>query len=246
MALSLLLQCKRFDRLSSRRGLPRFDMVEAYAEEFSDGENWETRFKTPSEERKAMVVIHRPDVFINKVQNFFADHGLEEDEDYFMRSIRYRTSKSKFVYKQIPKELFYKEGSFRHQQEYRIVLNSESPKVKTMMNGGQEINIGSLEDCAMLKAHFYKGAKIYVKGNDVKLKVVEWSNATGPMHEWEVDTLLSFIGLSLEFDIKCIFGDRELSSDIFRVECDIRGDGGQAPVPSLKISILRNYSLIAA
>ena len=24
------------------------------------------------------------------------------------------------------------------------------------------------------------------------------------------------------------------------------GDGGQAPVPSLKISILRNYSLIAA
>lgn len=75
-----------------------YDMSEAYAQDFSGEETWENRFKTGFHDRKAMVVIHRPQVFLDKV--------------------------------------------------------------KEMLRGGQDVALGSsLEDCAMLKSHFYKGVE---------------------------------------------------------------------------------------
>ena len=183
-----------------------FNMAEAYTEEFSDGEKWETRFETPFEERKAMVVIHRPDIFFKKVKNFFTSNGLIENADYFMMGIHYRKGESQFIYKKAPQELFYKDIKFKHQQEYRIVLNPESTKVKAMLEGSQEIKIGSLEDCAMLKSHFYKGARILVKGKDVRLEVKDWSNASCPLHEMELEPLLALIGIPFQ-NSTCSFGE---------------------------------------
>lgn len=45
-----------------------YDMSEAYAQDFSGKETWENRFKTGFPDRKAMVVIHRPQVFLDKVK----------------------------------------------------------------------------------------------------------------------------------------------------------------------------------
>lgn len=60
-----------------------------------------------------------------------------------------------------------------------------------IMKGGQEICIGSIEDCAMLKSHFYKGAEIRVKGDNVRLEVRDLSNMTVPPHEMEFVPLLN-------------------------------------------------------
>lgn len=50
-----------------------YDMSDAYAQDFSGEETWENRFKTEFPDRKAMVVIHRPQVFLDKVKRHFAD-----------------------------------------------------------------------------------------------------------------------------------------------------------------------------
>ena len=67
-----------------------YDMSEAYAQDFSGEETWENRFKTGFPDRKAMVVIHRPQVFLDKVKRHFADFRLEEGRDYYMGCVQYR------------------------------------------------------------------------------------------------------------------------------------------------------------
>lgn len=65
-------------------------MSEAYAQDFSGEETWENRFNTGFPDRKAMVVIHRPQVFLDKVKRRFADFKLEEGRDYYMGCVQYR------------------------------------------------------------------------------------------------------------------------------------------------------------
>ena len=103
-----------------------------------------------------------------------------------MGCVQYRKEGEKFTYKDVPTELFHKDARFVKQQEYRIARNPRSRKVKEMLRGGQDVALGSsLEDCAMLKSHFYKGARILVKGDEVRLEIKDWSNMSGPLHEME-------------------------------------------------------------
>ena len=189
-----------------------FDMSEAYAQDFADGETWKTRFDTAFEDRKAMVVIHRPMVFLDKVKDFFEkEKGLVEGRDYFMGLVHYRKAGEKFTYKKTPDELFHKDARFNPQQEYRIALNPESRKVKGLLDEHQNVSIGSsLEDCAMLKSHFYKGARILVKDDEVKrLEIRDMSNLSGPLHEMEFVPLMNLLGATYNFKMKCTLNGRE-------------------------------------
>ena len=60
------------------------------------------------------------------------------------------------------------EGRFKAQQEFRIALNPESQKMREMLKGGQEICIGSIEDCAMLKSHVYKSRSFFCENGGEK------------------------------------------------------------------------------
>lgn len=74
-------------------------------------------------ERKAMVVIKRPEEFFEKIRATFAKENLIEGVDYFMGLVEYRAEGDSFTYRDVPDELFHKDGEFEHQQEYRIALN---------------------------------------------------------------------------------------------------------------------------
>ena len=189
-----------------------YDMSEAYAQDFSGEETWENRFKTGFPDRKAMVVIHRPQVFLDKVKRRFADFKLEEGRDYYMGCVQYRKEGEKFTYKDVPWELFHKDARFEKQQEYRIALNPSSGKVKELLKGGQDVALGiSLEDCAMLKSHFYKGARILVKGDEVRLEIRDWSNMSGPLHEIELVPLLQVFGIPM-MNSTCILDGKEVDT----------------------------------
>lgn len=194
-----------------------FDMSEAYAQDFANGETWKTRFDTTFENRKAMVVIHRPEVFLKKVKDFFTEKGLVEGCDYYMGCVHYRKG-GKFTYKKAPEELFYKDARFEKQQEFRIALNPESQKTESLLDEHQNVSIGgSLEDCAMLKSHFYRGARILVKGDEVWLEVRGWSNLSGPLHEIELVPLLNLLGITF-MDTAFQIDGREVRGDELRME----------------------------
>ena len=186
------------------------DMSKKYTKEFSGDETEETMFATLLKERKAMVVIKKPEAFFEKIRTAFAKENLEEGVDYHMGLVEYRTEGEGFTYRDVPDELFHKDGEFAHQQEYRIALNPDSKKVKAMLNGGVDVKIGSLEDCAMLKSHFYKGALVKVRGKEVQLVLREWYNMSGPLHEWEFDYLYIIYMLAVHSDSRYVVDGREI------------------------------------
>jgi hypothetical protein len=73
--------------------------------------------------------MHRPDVFLDRVKYFFAGNGLEEGRDFCMGLVHYRKDWEKFTYKDVPWELFHKEGRFKAQQEFRIALNGKDIRI---------------------------------------------------------------------------------------------------------------------
>lgn len=186
------------------------DMSKKYAEEFSSDETAETMFAKQLAERKAMVVIKKPEVFFEKIRIAFAKEDLEEGVDYFMDLVEYRAKDEQFTYRDVPEELFHKDEEFEHQQEYRITLNPNSIKVRRMLNGGEDVKIGSLKDCAMLKSHFYNGALVKVNGKMVQLELREWYNMSGPLHELEFDYLFLIFGMAIYSDTRYVVGGREI------------------------------------
>lgn len=186
------------------------DMSRKYAKEFSGDETEETMFVKQHAERKAMVVIKKPEVFFEKIRSAFAKEDLVEGVDYFMGLVKYRTEGERFTYRDVPEELFHKEGEFAHQQEYRIALNPNSKKVKAMLDGGVDVIIGSLKDCAMLKSHFYKGALVRVNGKKVQLVLREKFNMSGPLHELEYYYLYRIYVFTMYFDSRYVVDGREI------------------------------------
>lgn len=194
-----------------------YDMSEAYAQDFADGKTWEDRLKPEFKDRKAMVVIHRPQVFLKKVKDFLEkEKGLVQDCDYYMDCVQYRVDGEKFTYREIPEELFHKGVRFEKQQEFRIALNPESEKVKGLLDEHQNVSIGSsLEDCAKLKTHFYKGARILVKDDEVKrLEVRDLRNLWGPLHEMEFVPLLNLYALTLMDTTFKLGGGRQVNGSV--------------------------------
>ncbi len=196
-----------------------YDMAKDYIDSFCEGETFRSMLEKPLNERTSMVVIRDVDEFISRLKRFFSDNGLVEECDYFMHNVRYRTKIGTFVYSKAPLELFNKEGNFKKQQEYRVILNPNSPKVQQMLNGGQKISIGLMEDYAILRSNFYNGAKIWVKDKKVKIEQIDWTNMTGPLHEWELNPLVQIMGAPVD-KTTFILDGREVGVTILWMEIE--------------------------
>ena len=110
------------------------------------------------------------------------------------RVVNYRDKKESFKPLCYPCELFSKDARFSDQQEFRIALDSRSPKVKKMLNGGQEIFIGSLEDCAVLSPFYYEGVRFVIDFKNQNAGLHPWEKMSGKhLHELRIDPLLNLL-----------------------------------------------------
>lgn len=170
-----------------------YDMAKDYIESFSHDETFQSMLEKPLQDRMSMVIIMQTGAFFRKLREFFNNHGLVELQDYFMSSVSYRNKDTKFVYKDRPYELLNKEGVFKKQQEFRIILNPNNPKVQKLLKDGHKIHIGSLEEIALLKTNFYYGATIKVKDHGIVIEPVDWNVWRGPLNEWGMEPLLGLM-----------------------------------------------------
>lgn len=170
-----------------------YDMAKDYIDSFSHGETFQSMLQKPLQERMSMVIITETGKFFRKIRNFLGSHGLVELQDYFMQPVLYRRKGKPFVYASRPLELFYKESQFKKQQELRIVLNPNNPKVLELLEDGHKIPMGSIEDMAMLKTNFYNGATIKINGHRISVEAADWHVMSGPLNEWEMSSLLGIM-----------------------------------------------------
>jgi hypothetical protein len=170
-----------------------YDMAKDYIESFSNGETFKSMLDLELKKRTAMVIILNTGEFFRRLRSLFNDNNLVENRDFFMRSVIYRPKNVPFVYDEAPYELIYKEGKFKKQHEFRIILNPNNPNVRELFGDGQKINIGPMDDFAVLKTNFYNGAKIVFKDNVLHFEGTPWQNMFGPLNEWDLKPLLEMI-----------------------------------------------------
>lgn len=173
-----------------------YNMAKDYVGSFCDGESFLSMLEKPLQERTSMVVILETGKFLRKIRSLFDTFGLVEEKDYFMHTVIYRNSQNPFLYKKAPYELFYKNESFKKQQEFRIVLNPYCKKIQELLLEGHKLHIGSIEDIAMLKTNFYDGATIGRNDHLITIEAPNWTNRRGPLNEWELQALLQFMRLA--------------------------------------------------
>ena len=66
----------------------------------------------------------------------------------------------------------------------------------------------------MLKSHFYKGARILVKGDEVRLEVRDLRNMTGPLHEMELVPLINLWGAAMLDATFKLGGGRQVNGNV--------------------------------
>lgn len=194
-----------------------YDMAKDYIESFSHGESFQSMLEKPLQDRMSMVIIIQTGAFFRKIRDFFNSHGLVELHDFFMSSVSYRDKDAKFVYKDKPYELLNKEGVFKKQQEFRIILSPNNPKVQKLLEDGHKIHVGSLEEMAMLKTNFYNGATIKVKDHAVAIEPIDWNVLRGPLNEWDMESMLGLMTAAYHTTSCVIDGKMEKSHALWVV-----------------------------
>lgn len=173
-----------------------FDVGKQYIDSFCKGETFESMQKKPLDERITMITIAKTKAFMERVREYFGSQGMKEREDYFMQSVEYRKKGQLFVCERIPMELFSKEYKYKNQQEFRIVLNPNSPKVQSILKDGHYVYIGSLKGIISLRRCPYEGYKLKIDKQARSVEGGDWPNFWGPLHEWDLRSLLGVMKIA--------------------------------------------------
>lgn len=176
-----------------KEGAYIYRMAKEYIESFSSGETFESMLEKPLKERTSMVIIPKTGKFFRRLRQFFQEHNLVEEEDFFINAVTYWPLHKDFVIYKAPYELFYKDSSFSSQNELRILLNPNSQKVQKILVDGHKICIGPMYEFAQIKTNFYNGATIKVRERELRIEDAETTNMVGPLNEWNIEPLLGFM-----------------------------------------------------
>lgn len=174
-------------------GAEIFEMAKDYIDAFCNDETFETMLQKELPERMSMVIINNVGTFLERLRNMFEWEGLKEDKDFFIYPVRYRKGRSAFEIEKVLFELLWKEGVFSKQQEYRIILNPNNPKMMELLEDGHKLNIGPMTDIAVMKTNFYDGATFKLKNNRIIVDYSNWNNQVGPLSEWEMMPLVKLM-----------------------------------------------------
>ena len=89
-----------------------------------------------------------------------------------------------------------KEYKYKNQQEFRIVLNPNSPKVQSILKDGHYVYIGSLKGIISLRRCPYEGYKLKIDKQARSVEGGDLPNFWGPLHEWDLRSLLGVMKIA--------------------------------------------------
>lgn len=116
--------------------------------------------KTDLNDRPAIVIIFKPQIFEEKLVETIKSKFLIDERNILKNLINYRKSNNDiFINEHHPYELFNKDNRFSRQLEYRFVINDSSVMAEIPKENNNKfiIDIGNLSNCAViLKDQYYK------------------------------------------------------------------------------------------
>jgi tetratricopeptide (TPR) repeat protein len=126
----------------------------------------------PENDKPVVIMITNPKLFLDRVISCLVSIGFDIKEILF-DNVRYV---DKNVQHQIfctpPFELFYKDNSFNNQNEFRIIINSQSGKALNILNKNNGIiNVGKLDDIAQVYDYYFDDLDMIVCEDRMEFKL---------------------------------------------------------------------------
>ncbi|MGL5694206.1 MAG: hypothetical protein ACRCXA_09015 [Peptostreptococcaceae bacterium] len=141
-----------------------------YFKDFVDHKSIEDIEKMEIKERPSLVVVNNPKKFIGMVVKALTSLGIKESE-IMVEIAEYQDKYTEHHCKaESPKELKIKPKEFKHQQEGRIIINTDNDEIKRFLSENI-IKIGSIKDISKKSdTYFIDGIKIEMTANIVELE----------------------------------------------------------------------------
>lgn len=131
----------------------------SYFQDFADGKTTSEIALMPKKKRPSIVLIYDFNRFINMIKAKLVSIGIKE-ENILLYDIDYSDNKKEpfLCLDPSPNELSIKDKTFKHQSEFRIVVNTTN-KSEIEMLVGKTIDIGSTKELATKSdIYLYEGA----------------------------------------------------------------------------------------
>ena len=152
-----------FDRFSNQGNWEKGSVHEVQLDsqlfkDFADDKTKAEIELLPDDEKPAIIIINDHQEFLNRMERYLVDLGVQED-DILFSEVRYTDmfadKVSGAAEYHVPLELYWKHIDYFHQSEGRVVVNTDDPKIlKTL---AKPVNIGSLEDIATEHDDYFLG-----------------------------------------------------------------------------------------
>lgn len=152
------LKSNAFRKKVDKKGIVHYvtEIDKNYFDAFSNNITREEYEIIADIEKPSVIFIYNPNLFLNKIKNFFTDMGLSDNE-YIISPVeyidKYNASISMLEY---PHELLLKDKYFEMQSEIRVIINTKNKKFcKYMKDNNNVINIGSIDDIANIYDFYF-------------------------------------------------------------------------------------------
>ncbi len=169
-----------------------FSVVKEYFQDFSEDHTKDTTINLPSSGKPALLIIHSPRKFFDRVRAYFLSIGVK-DEEILILPVRYIDKSIPFLCsKEFPMELFLKDKSFSYQNEIRIVINTKNNKVlRELRKNNNTVNIGNMKDIADIEGYYYEDMFMELRGNNLLYVLPE--PIVTPLIEMSKEELVSIL-----------------------------------------------------
>ena len=155
---------KEEDRFEQEHYIAKVD--KKYFMDFSGGISEEEYHKKEENDKPVVLFINNPHLFFNKIKSFFMNLDVKE-EDIIISPVEYIDLRKEFIsFVPNPYELLLKDKDFINQSEVRIIINSNSEKLKRYMEENNNIiDIGNIQELVTIYDNYYHDLLIEKRGN---------------------------------------------------------------------------------
>ena len=133
--------------------------------DFTKEQSTEDISKLAEEDKPAVIMIYRHDVFLERLERVLFNLGVKKDEIYFSQIKYYEIDNGSISGYRPLMELFCKDEPYSYQEEGRIIVNTKDIKVLKRLR--KPISLGNMSDVANL-VNWYepKGIIAEIKRNN--------------------------------------------------------------------------------
>lgn len=166
-------------RANNKKISPSGEISNSYFHSFFPEVKMENYEELPPNQKPVVIFIKKPNLFLKRIKDSLINFGFQSDE-IIINPIQYINKYTPHIINvPTPYELFFKDLNYRHQSEFRIIINSCNKKVlNNFSRHNGIINVGNLSDIAEIYDFYFDDMKMIFHDNILEFSLPKANSYT--------------------------------------------------------------------